>query len=101
MWSDFFPLQYAPFLTYQNSKHFTKSSKPKSFGLGTLAHVESLLAVLAEHESVRYGTIQSSDSPKKPRLAQLKAMNLTIEETPFREYLNKSLDYALRKGFDY
>lgn len=100
-WQDFFPLSHAQYLTYENSGYWNTEQQPRSYGIGTLAHVETLLAVLAEDENVRYGLIQSTTPVKPGRAAQLNAMDLSVHPTPFREYLNKSLDYAVRKGFDY
>ncbi len=99
-WSEIFPLHFVSYLTYDNLKHLD-ITKEKSFGFGVLAHVETLLAILKEEPSVLYGTIKSSDHPKPARLAQLAKMSLGPEETDFRYYLNKSLDFAISRGFHY
>ncbi|MCF7798353.1 hypothetical protein K9M74_00450 [Candidatus Woesearchaeota archaeon] len=98
-WQDVLPLDNARFLTYDTSRLYTSNHEPKSFGLGTLAHVKTLLKAVQEDSSVLETTIESSKQVSLERIGHLAAMGLTTQPTPFRNYLEKSINYANSKGF--
>ena len=93
-WRDFFPQRQA------------REFLPK-IGIGTLAHIDALRTLyfsVLGREKARAFTVGSSSSITPERLRQLAKMGLrstTMMGMSFPEYLRKSMEYGMKKGFTF
>jgi len=88
-WDKFFPFE------------FERTRKLRKKGIGTLAHVSPLLKLIEQGKLNMNHLIARSSIVSYEREKQYRAMDLFGRKRliPLRKYLEKSINYALSKGF--
>jgi len=93
----FYPLDMTPYLQASYLKNVL--GRKKSFGLGTLAHIRTLLEAYKSIDGLIDSSVNTSNAE---RVEHLQAMKIPLNTTvPFSDYLGLSISYANKIGFDF
>lgn len=93
----FYPLDITPYLQSTYLKKVL--GKEKGFGLGTLAHVRTLLESYKSIDGIMGSSVNTSDSDRGGHLQAMKIPTDTC--IPFPDYLDLSIKYANKIGFNF
>lgn len=93
----FYPLYFAGFLKSENLK--TVFGKKTGYGLGTLAHVNTIIDSYEKNNELLYSKVDTSSNSRN---AHLLAMKIPVDTlVPFKDYALRSVDYSNKRGFNF